>query len=151
MFTLPSRTLLLPIGPAIAESLVMRAQDEYDFAISPAFLEQLESGHTILASYRMHVDERSKIKGPGEDCEVHLGGTLLDQEFGDPTGVVAEPPNECRYLPGAAKPTTTPTAAKWRALLDAKVVHKDCTVLGFPRIFTEHAEGGQHSRLGACG
>jgi hypothetical protein len=83
------------------------------------------------------------VKAVGQDCEVHLAGTLLGKNFGDPDHVVSEPPNECKYLPGASTPSTTSTAAAWRTKLDKEVVGKDCTITGFPRIFTEHASGGE--------
>src|ERR1051325_11306312 len=77
------------------------AQDEYDFAITPAFLQTVADGRTILPTFRVHVDARSDIKDVGQDCEVHLAGTFVGQDFGDPDHVVTEPPNECRFKPGA--------------------------------------------------
>jgi hypothetical protein len=112
-------TVCLAVATA---SLLIRAQDEFDFAVAPAFLASLEAGHTILPTFRVHIDARSKVKDPPEDCEVHLAGTLLDREFGDPEAVVSELPNECRYLPGATQPSTTSTKVKWTTLLDSKVV-----------------------------
>jgi hypothetical protein len=87
---------LLSLVFVIAAVMLGRAQDEYDFAIEPNFLGSLESGHTILPSFRIHIDARSDIKDVGQDCEVHLAGTFIDQDFGDPDHVVVEPPNECR-------------------------------------------------------
>jgi hypothetical protein len=75
MMTRQQRSLLLALGVALAiVGAFVRAQDEYDFAIEPAFLESLESGHTILPSFRIHIDARSDIKDVGQDCEVHLAG-----------------------------------------------------------------------------
>jgi hypothetical protein len=139
------RESLLALGLGLVTvGAFVRAQDEFDFAIAPKFLEQIEAGHTILPSFRIHIDARSDIKDVGQDCEVHLAGTMIgqDQQFGDPDHVVVEPPNECRFKPGASTPTTPAAKAAWRTLLDSKVVGKDCTIVGYPRIFTEHAEGG---------
>jgi hypothetical protein len=77
---------------------------EYDFAITPAFLQQLETGKTILPTFRVHIDARSKVKPLDQDCEVHLAGKLLDQTFGDPPDVISEPPNDCEFLPDMAQP-----------------------------------------------
>jgi hypothetical protein len=46
-----------------------------------------------------------------------------------------EPPNLCKQKP--------PALGKWEAWVDAKVKGQQCEVVGFPRIFTEHATGGQ--------
>src|SRR5262249_17573538 len=109
---------------------------EYDFAIVPAFLEQLENGRTIVPAFRIHIDARSNVKALNQDCEVHLAGHLLDQTFGDPTGVVSEPPNDCKFLPNATSPTAVATGPTWRTLIDQHVIGKDCSITGFPRIFT---------------
>src|SRR5262249_4878608 len=86
---------------------------EYDFAIAPAFLQQLETGRTILPTFRVHVDARSKVKTLAEDCEVHLAGKLLDQTFGDPPDLISEPPNDCEFLPNATSPSPGKTDATW--------------------------------------
>jgi hypothetical protein len=122
---------------------VSAQNQEYDFAITPAFLQQLETGHTILPAVRVHIDARSNVKGLSQDCEVHLAGHVLDQAFGDPAGVVSEPPNDCEFLPNASNPTSGSTATTWRALIDHHMIGKDCTVTGFPRIFTEHVASGE--------
>jgi len=88
----------------VALSVWTRAQEEYDFAITPAFLQALETGRTILPTFRVHVAARSDIKDVGQDCEVHVAGTVLGQTFGDPDHVVVEPPNECCYKVGATTP-----------------------------------------------
>jgi hypothetical protein len=109
----------------------------FDFALTRAFLQNLRTGHTILPTYTMHVVAHSKLKGIGEDCEVHLAATLAPEGQVDPDAVVAEPPNLCV--------NTAPGGGSWLSLFDARVINKDCRVKGFPRIFTEHATtGGEH-------
>jgi len=89
MFTRRVRAFLVTVGLAVvAAALLVRAQDEFDFAIAPMFLEQLDTGRTILPSFRIHIDARSDIKDIGQDCEVHLAGTVIGQAFGDPEHVV---------------------------------------------------------------
>jgi len=116
---------------------------EYDFAITPAFLQQLETGRTILPTFRVHVDARSKVKTLAEDCEVHLAGKLLDQTFGDPPDVISEPLNDCKFLPNATSPSPGKTNATWTTLIDQHIIGKDCSVTGYPRIFTEHVTTGE--------
>jgi hypothetical protein len=82
------------------------------------------------------------VKALAQDCEVHVAGTLLDREFGEPEAVISEPPNDCKFLPNAKNPTSAVTGASWRTLLDRHVLNHDCTITGFPRIFTEHADSG---------
>ena len=91
---------------------------EYDFAVTPAFLQQLETGKTILPTFRVHVDARSKVKTLAEDCEVHLAGKLLDQVFGDPPDLISEPPNDCEFLPNATSPSPGKSSATWTTLID---------------------------------
>lgn len=106
----------------------------YDFALTRPFLKNLRDGHTILPTYKMHIDARSKMKGIGEDCEMHLAATLATPGTVDPDAVVVEPPNLCR--------NPVSTGGTWEAFVDANVKGKDCDVSGFPRLFTEHATGG---------
>jgi hypothetical protein len=136
------RALVWSIALIVFATAHAYAQDEYDFAITPAFLQGLADGRTILPTFRVHIDARSDIKDIAQDCEVHLAGTFIGQDPGDPDHVVTEPPNECRYKPGVTTPSTPAAKAQWRTLLDSHVVGKDCSIVGFPRIFTEHADSG---------
>ncbi len=88
--------------------------------------------------------DRSAVHNSPDDCEMHLAGTLTDTVFGDPQPVVVEPPNLCKFKPGSTIPVTgtTRTKALWAAKIDNAVLSKDCTVEGFPRVYTEHATGG---------
>lgn len=125
------------------------AQDEptpsspYDFAIKRQFLEDLWAQRTFLPTYRIAMQHRSDIKSLPQDCEVHIAGELVDESFGDPPFLVVEPPNVCKFRPGATTPATSSTKAEWRSFLDARVIDKTCNVTGFPRIFSEHAVGGE--------
>lgn len=140
------------VGLLLAHAVSAHAQDEptpsspFDFAIKRQFLEDLRAQKTFLATYQVQVEERSRVKDPKDDCEVHLAGALTEGGFGEPPFVVVEPPNVCRFRPGATAPSAgsvSSTRAVWHSLLDEKVINKTCTVTGFPRIFTEHAVGGE--------
>jgi hypothetical protein len=120
------------------------ADTPYDFAISRTWLTELRAQKTFLPTFKVNIKHRSDIKGLSEDCEVHLAGNVLGTAFGDPPAVVVEPPNVCKFRPGATTPVTgnTSTKATWRARLDSDVINATCDVTGFPRVYTEHAEGG---------
>jgi hypothetical protein len=119
------------------------SNDPPDFTISKPFFENLLQQKTFLPSYRIRMDHRSDIHSLGDDCEVHLAGFLQEPfVFGEPPAVVVEPPNLCKFMPNADSPTTASTKATWRTRLDNQVLKRDCTVVGFPRIYTEHATGG---------
>lgn len=116
----------------------------YDFAISRTWLTELRAQKTFLPTFKVNIMHRSGIKSLSEDCEVHLAGNLVGTAFGDPPAVVAEPPNVCKFRPGTTTPVTgnTSTKALWTAKLDSDVISATCDVTGFPRVYTEHAEGG---------
>jgi hypothetical protein len=56
-----------------------RALPPFDFALSRELLQSLRGSHTILPTYKMHVDGHSALKGVGQDCEMHLGATLTTE------------------------------------------------------------------------
>lgn len=134
--------LSLIATPAVAQD-EPTADTPFDFAISRTWLTELRAQRTFLPTFKVDVKHRSDIKLLPEDCEVHLASNLLGTVFGDPPPVVVEPPNVCKFMPGATSPVTgsTSTRATWRAKLDSDVINKTCDVSGFPRIYTEHAEG----------
>jgi hypothetical protein len=117
------------------------ADSPHDFAISRPLLEEIVRQKTFLPSFKIRMTHRSDVKSASEDCEIHLAGELLDFPVGDPEFLVVEPPNLCRFMPGATTSATGSTKATWRNLFDTKVLNKDCTVIGFPRFYTEHASG----------
>lgn len=135
--------LIFSVWPVAAAAQDPPGPNEpFDFAVSREWLESLRAQKTFLPRFKITLLHRSDIKSLAQDCEVHLAGRLVDLTFGDPQAVVVEPPNLCKFLPGAANPTTQTTKPQWRALLDKRVIGKTCDVEGFPRIYTEHAEGG---------
>jgi hypothetical protein len=84
MVTVRARAFLVAISLAVITSaLLVRAQDEFDFAIAPKFLEQLDAGHPILPSFRIHIDARSDIKDVGQDCEVQAGKGIRNRRHLD--------------------------------------------------------------------
>jgi hypothetical protein len=106
-------------------------------------LEGLRAQNTFIASFPITMSERSDVHAAADDCEMHLAGMLRTGTFGDPQAVVVEPPNLCKFKPRTTSPVTgtTSTKALWRTKMDNAVLDQDCTVQGFPRVYTEHADG----------
>jgi hypothetical protein len=115
----------------------------FDFAISRQFLLDFLAQDTFLPTFKIKMHSRSNVHTLASDCEIHLGGDIVGATFGDPPAVVVEPPNLCKFLPGGSSPVTTSPAATWRTRFDTKILNKNCDVTGFPRIYTEHAVGGE--------
>jgi len=126
----------------------MLAQDEspYDFKISKSFLTRL-ADEGIQPVVSLSLDHRTKkVHVLSADCEIHIASTPQGWEPGDPDSVVVEPPNLCKFPPVDNKTKVSETALResvWPKLLDARVMGKTCEVQGFPRVFTEHASGGE--------
>lgn len=121
------------------------AQDDqiYDFSISEEYLTQL-AGNGIEPVLQVHVDARTKrVHTLGSDCEIHMATTPQAPALASFPKVVVEPPNVCKFPPpGVQVASETSLRDKiWPAYLDSHVMGKNCDVQGFPRIFTEHAEG----------
>jgi hypothetical protein len=126
---------LIAVCTLVLTATGQEPSNAFDFALSRAFLQNLRAGRTLLPTYTMHIDGHSALKGLSKDCEMHMGGTLTTAGLVDPDALVAEPPNLCK--------NDAPGGGSWVNVADTRFVNKDCRVTGFPRIFTEHASGGQ--------
>lgn len=137
---------------AVVVPVTLVAQDpvpgDVSFAVRRNFLNDLlTSGpdtHTVGArwSASMNMGERSNVHTLSNDCELHVAAKMpSNRRLGTPHGIVVEPPNVCnRRVPQISQTGSIATA--WRNYFDQNVVNKPCTVVGFPRIFSEHATGG---------
>ncbi len=145
----PRRARGLRFAPLLACSLallVARAaagqddQHEMLFWLSADYIKDLAAKRTIHYPMQMNFDEHSGVHTLSSDCELHVAW-LDGGGHGSPAAVVAEPPNVCHErLPGA--PKTGSIGVPWIALFDNLTQsHQKCTVVGFPRIFAEHAAG----------
>lgn len=125
---------LLACLALIPTTAAAQLSGEYDFAISRAFLKSLYAQHSIETELTLTMNARTgKVHSLANDCEMHIAASPVGVELGDPTEVVAEPPNLCKNAP--------PGGGDWGDTLDAGVMNKDCKVRGYLRIFTEHASG----------
>lgn len=142
------RYLLAALLFAIAVPTSLFGQDEtpFDFKISKTFLTKL-ADEGIQPVLSLKLDHRTKkVHVLSADCEIHIASTPQGWEPGDPDSVVVEPPNLCKFRPVGSKTKVSETALRetvWPKLLDASAMGKTCDVKGFPRIFTEHASGGE--------
>src|SRR3989442_63426 len=109
----------------------------YDFSIARTFLQQLESGHTILFKTTLRLGEHSGIHPLASDCEAHVAGFPQDN-VGWPAPFIVEPPNLCHFDSSGAESADT---SGWLTTFD-RLKDKTCDVTGFPRIFTENATSG---------
>lgn len=142
------RCCLLMIGVLAIAPAASAAQDDVpsdvSFAIRRATFGKLfdrGDGHSVGARYSMslRMGEHSSVHDVGKDCELHVAGKPATS-IGTPAGVVAEPPNVCkRRIPALG---AGPIKAAWENYFTNSVKGKQCDVIGFPRIFSEHASGG---------
>jgi len=118
---------------------VSYAQDAFDFSISKDYMTFLATEGAAQVGIKMHFKGRTKsVHSLASDCEMHLAADPVDMELGSPNAIVAEPPNLCKF-----SPPKDPKAKSWGATFDRYAMNKDCTVFGFPRIFTEHSTGAE--------
>lgn len=136
----------------LVASQVGFAQDvpsDVTFSLKRAWLEQLltggPGGHSVGArwSSQFRMGEHSAVHGVAADCELHVAARLAGNRTpGSPAGIVVEPPNVCKKR----VPQLTAggqLGARWTQYFDAHVTGATCEVTGFPRIFSEHAQGGE--------
>ena len=136
----------------LVASQVGFAQDvpsDVTFSLKRAWLEQLltggPGGHSVGArwSSQFRMGEHSNVHAVAADCELHVAAKLAgNRTLASPAGIVVEPPNVCKkrvpQLPAGGQ-----LGARWTKYFDDHVTGADCEVAGFPRIFSEHAQGGE--------
>jgi hypothetical protein len=106
-----------------------------DFVITESYLRMLADNGTIAVEIPLRLTHRtSNVHTLANDCEMHLAGKPRDMRLGTPESIVVEPPNLCKFEPANGE--------SWPNVFDTFVMNKDCVATGFPRIFTEHASGG---------
>lgn len=134
-------TLILALVISAFLFPVPAAQQDFNFAIEPAFLQKLAADNSVLTSIEVRLDGRSGLHALGSDCEMHIGG-VPTAKVGAPRAIVVEPPNLCKFAPNGELGERG-LETKWSTLFDTQVINKKCEVRGFFRIFTEHAQGGK--------
>jgi len=131
---------LLPSALSAQDTTSTEADRAMVFSLSESYLHDLATNRTIRFKARVTVDARSNVHKLASDCEMHLA-THGSTDLASPPAVVVEPPNLCkRRLPGI--PKTGAIGAAWQQYVDQHVLNQQCDVVGFPRIFSEHREGG---------
>lgn len=115
----------------------------YDFSISEQYLTIL-ADNGIQPVLQVHTDARTnRVHTLDSDCEIHMATTPNGPVLGSLPKVVVEPPNVCNFPPPGVRATSLTLLRNkiWPSFLDSHIMGKDCDVQGFPRIFTEHAQG----------
>jgi hypothetical protein len=111
------------------------AQSPPDFVLSEDYLRSLAQGSKAVVDVPVVLTHRTNnVHALANDCEMHLAGTPTGPELADPTSVVVEPPNLCKFA--------SASGSGWGAVFDQQVINKNCIATGYPRIFTEHAASG---------
>jgi hypothetical protein len=109
------------------------------YRLTQSYVRELAAQNSML--FRMPVKIKGRtasVHGIESDCEMHLAGSVGGgMKIGFPGQVVVEPPNLCRNDP----PSTLGTS--WGNVFDSHVMNKDCTAVGFPRLYAEHLENGK--------
>ena len=146
------RSRHLGVIALLVASQIGFAQDvpsDVTFTLKRAWLEQLltggPGGHSVGARWgsQFTMGEHSAVHGVAADCELHVAARLAGNKTpGSPAGIVVEPPNVCKMrvpqLPAGGQ-----LGARWTKYFDTHVTGVACDVTGFPRIFSEHAQGGE--------
>jgi len=125
-------------GLALLAPSAAAAQSPPDFVLSEAYLHDLARGSAAVVDIPVVLTHRTSNVHPlASDCEMHLAGAPTGAALADPSSVVVEPPNLCKF-----PPTSGPG---WGAVFDLRVINRNCVATGYPRIFTEHAASGSES------
>lgn len=132
--------LLLTVGLAAGPALAQEG-DAFDFWLSESYVHQLADQNSLLFSLPLSMgNQTSKVKSLSEDCEIHIPATS-PEKLAWPSSVVVEPPNVCKErLPDM--PRSGALTRLWPQYLRDHVLGRECTVTGFPRLYSEHKEGG---------
>jgi hypothetical protein len=126
----------------------------HDFKINKAFIDELLRQNSIQFKVSGTTIDHSGVHALASDCEMHIAASPQGEDFGEPNDFVVEPPNECKIAPGGTSGhlTAKKLSSTWigqieRTMFEGRDQNGDlrgrkCTFIGFPRIFTEHAQTG---------
>jgi len=148
-----TKLLVLSMIALISTGVAFGQQESaYDFKISKAFMAELLNQNSIQFKATGKTIDHSGVHSLGSDCEMHIAADPTRIDFGSPDNFVVEPPNECE-MPPAGTPghiTGTKLSKLWikeieTTMFDGRdangdLIGRECTFIGFPRIFTEHAQ-----------
>jgi hypothetical protein len=99
--------------------------------------------NTVQPTFRVRMTAHGPLHSLQTDCEMHVAGRVVGLSLGQPSAMVVEFPNWCKFDPqGNLGDSFNSLTNQWRDFADTNLVSKTCDVTGFLRIFTEHATGG---------
>lgn len=118
----------------------LRGQDSDatpSYWLTQTYVRELAKQNSLLFRMPVKIVGRTASVHPiGEDCEMHLAGSAA-MKIGFPGQVVVEPPNLCANSPPPA------LGVSWGDVFDTHVLNKNCTAVGFPRLYAEHIKNGK--------
>ena len=113
------------------------------FTMNESFLRTMLQRDTIQPTFRVRINAHGPLHQLASDCEMHVAGTVQDASLGNPSAIIVEFPNWCKFNPEGQEGDTFNTLKnKWGTFASSNLDNKTCDVTGFLRIFTEHAQGG---------
>lgn len=113
------------------------------FTMNEGFLQTMIERNTLQPTFRVRMTARGPLHSLQTDCEMHVAGRILNASLGQPSAIVVEFPNWCKFDPqGNLGDSFNSLKNQWGNFADTNLVDKTCDVTGFLRIFTEHATGG---------
>jgi hypothetical protein len=136
----------LLLGASSAEA--QRVPSDVTFSLNRSWLDDLlhsgPGGVTVGARWTdtFIMGEHSGVHALGADCELHAAAELRNNVvIADPAGIVAEPPNVCKMRVKQIGKGALGQA--WIDYFDSHVTGQSCRLTGYPRIYSEHAAGGE--------
>ncbi len=129
-------------------------ESAHDFKIKKTFVDELFRQNSIQFKVTGTTIDHSGVHALGSDCEMHIAVAPQSLDFGDPNDFVVEPPNECKIPPAGTEGhlSTKKLSNTWIGKIEhvmfngrdqnGDLVGRKCTFVGFPRVFTEHAQTG---------
>lgn len=148
--------LIAAISLVLFTSVTAWTQEDsaYDFKISKAFMNELFRQNSVQFKVSGNTIDHSGVHPLGSDCELHVAASPQGIEIGSPDNYVVEPANVCKIPPAGT--TGRVSAKKLGTIWIGKVEHvmfngrdengelvsRKCIFIGFPRLFSEHAQTG---------
>lgn len=134
--------ILFALTHVVLNAPVAYAQSP-NFSMTESLLLRFIQEEAAQTTLRVFVNEHGPLHNLANDCEMHLAGTIQGTSLGDPSAIVVEPPNWCKFSPtGQSGGSFSALSTAWRNHVRSTIRDKTCDVRGFLRIFTEHATGG---------
>lgn len=128
---------LAALALALAGSAGASRGEVHEFRLAGSLLREV-ARQGVVVELPVRFTASGGVHPVQNDCEMHWAA-VSSIPLGDPDDLVAEPPNVCRSWPPSPRGGRRMT---WRDFAERTLLGRDATVRGFPRIASEHADGG---------